>query len=82
MNTLTIKIPPDLEQELLQLSEHAHLSKSELVRRALSAFMAQRRSATSFVSALDQAGDVVGCFTGNPPDLSSNPDYLKDFGRV
>jgi len=75
-------IPPDLEQELLQLSEHAHVSRSELVRRALSAFMAQRRSATTFVSALDQAGDVVGCFTGSPSDLSSNPAYLKDFGRV
>lgn len=82
MNTLTIKIPPELEQELLQFSQHAHLSKSELVRRALSAFMAQRKSANSFVSALDQAGDVVGCFAGSPADLSSNPDYLKDFGRV
>jgi hypothetical protein len=82
MNTLTIKIPPALEQELLQLSEQVHLSKSELVRRALSAFMAQSKSATPFVSALDLAGDVVGCCGGSPPDLSSNSAYLKDFGRV
>jgi hypothetical protein len=82
MNTLSIKIPPALDQELLQLSEQVHLSKSELVRRALTAFMAQRKSASTFVSALDQAGDVVGCFGGSPSDLSSNPIYLKDFGRV
>jgi len=82
MNTLTIKIPAHLEQELAQLSEQVHVSKSELVRRALAAFVAQSKSANAFVSALDQAGDVVGCFGGSPPDLSSNPAYLKDFGSV
>jgi metal-responsive CopG/Arc/MetJ family transcriptional regulator len=80
MNTLTLKIPSALEQELLRLSEQAHLSKSELVRRALAAFVAQRKAAAA--SALDQAGDLVGCFSGGHPDLSSNMDHLKDFGRV
>lgn len=82
MNTLTIKIPPALEQDLLDFSKQTHLSKSELVRRALTAFMAQRASTQPLVSALDQAGDVVGCFAGSPPDLSCNPTYMKDFGRV
>ncbi len=82
MNTLTVKIPPALEQDLLAFSQQAHLSKSELVRRALSAFLAQGASARPFVSTLDQAGDVVGCFGGSPSDLSCNPEYLKDFGRV
>lgn len=82
MNTLTIKISATLEQELLQLSEQAHLSKSELVRRALVAFIAQRKTAAPFVSALEQAGDLVGCFSGGPADLSSNPKYLEDFGKV
>jgi very-short-patch-repair endonuclease len=39
-------------------------------------------SVTPFVSALDQAGDVVGCFSGGPTDLSSNPDHLASFGRT
>ena len=82
MNTLTIKIPPVLEQELIQLSKQAQVSKSELVRRALLAFIAQGKSTTPFISALDQAGDLVGCFSGGPTDLSSTPDHLKDFGRV
>ena len=82
MNTLTIKIPVGLEQQLLRLSEQAHLSKSELVRRALAAYVSQSHAATPFVSALDQAGDLVGCFSGGPSDLSSNAAYLKDFGKV
>lgn len=70
MNTLTVKIPLGLEQELLQLSEQTHLSKSELVRRALTAFVARLKSTETFVSALDRAGDLVGCFVGSQSDLS------------
>ena len=82
MNTLTIKIPPSLEQELVRLSEQEQLSKSELVRRALVAYIGQRRAAAPFVSALEQAGDLVGCFHGGPGDLSSNPRHLDDFGQA
>jgi len=69
---MTVKIPATLEQELVQLSQQAHVTKSELVRRP---------HTTPFVSALDQAGDLVGCFSGGPADLSSNSEYLKDFGQ-
>ncbi len=82
MNTLTIKISPALEQALLRLSAETHLSKSELVRCALVAYISQRTPGTPFVSALDQAGDLVGCFNGGPTDLSSNKDYLEGFGKV
>ncbi len=82
MGTLTIKIPPQLEQELVLASERQHLSKSELVRRALVAYVSQRKAAAPYISALEQAGDLVGCFSGGPSDLSSNPAHLDDFGRV
>ena len=82
MNTLTIKIPPQLDREIVLASERERLSKSELVRRALVAYLNQRPAAAPMVSALDQAGDLVGCFSGGPADLSSNPEHLKDFGRV
>ena len=82
MNTLTIKIPPQLEQEIVLVSEREHLSKSELVRRALVAYLSQRNAAVPTLSALEQAGDLVGCFSGGPSDLSSNPHHLDDFGRV
>ena len=81
MVTLTIKISSTMEQELLKASDQAHLSKSELVRRALEAYIGQRKTTAPFVSALDQAGDLVGCFSGGPSDLSSNPRHLDGFGR-
>lgn len=82
MNTLTIKIPEPLEKDLVRLSKQAHISKSELVRQALQAFIAHSQSAVPFVSALDHAGDLVGCFSGGPPDLSTNPEHLNGFGSV
>ena len=82
MNTLNIKIPPQLEQEIVLASEREHLSKSELVRRALVAYISQRNAAVPTMSAREQAGDLVGCFSGGPSNLSSNPRHLDDFGRV
>ena len=82
MSTLSIKLPESLEHDLLQMSTQAHLSKSELVRRALVAYIGQLKASTPFVSALDQAGDLVGCFAGGPEDLSSNPRHLDGFGGV
>lgn len=82
MSTLTIKIPPDLDEALTCASEQAHLSKSEFARRALVSYLNQRKVDTPFTSALEQAGDLVGCFAGGPADLSSNPSHLDDFGRI
>jgi metal-responsive CopG/Arc/MetJ family transcriptional regulator len=79
MNTVTVKIAPALAQDLMRLSAREHLSKSELVRRAIAAYVLQKNQASS---ALDQAGDLVGCFDQGPSDLSSNPRYLDDFGKV
>ena len=82
MNTLTVKIPPSLDEALAQASARTHVNKSELVRRALDLYLRQHEGERPFVSALDQAGDLVGCFAGGPKDLASNPEHLADFGRV
>jgi metal-responsive CopG/Arc/MetJ family transcriptional regulator len=82
MNTLTIKIPSELEQEIVLASQREHLSKSELVRRALVAYVSQQKAGIHNRSALEQAGELVGCFSGGASDLSSNPRHLDDFGRV
>jgi Ribbon-helix-helix protein, copG family len=81
MNTLTIKIPDDLDAALALASQREHLTKSELVRRALSAYVARPAGSAPFVSALEQAGDLVGCFKGGPRDLASNPKYMAGFGK-
>lgn len=82
MNILTVKLPPALDEALTQASAHDHISKSALVRQALQAYLVQRQSTTAFVSALDRAGDLVGCFEGGPTDLASNPAHLADFGKA
>ncbi len=82
MNTISIKISEPLEQTLARLSQRERVSKSELIRRALHAYAAQRDSAAPAQSALDLAGDLVGCFAGGPNDLASNPIHLAEFGRV
>ena len=81
MNTMTIKLPSELDDEVARASAQEHVSKSALVRRALEAYLAQRKSATPFVSALDKASDLVGCFEGGPGDLASNPAHLAGFGK-
>jgi len=82
MHTLTIKIPLRLEQDIAMASQREHLSKSELVRRAVQVYIGQIPAQTLKQSALDKAGDLVGCFSGGPSDLSTNPRHLDDFGRV
>lgn len=80
MKNLTIKISQQLEQDIVLASAREHLSKSELVRRALAAYISQRNPAVPTLSALERAGDLMGCFSGGPTDLSSNPRHLDDFG--
>ena len=82
MNTLTLKVPTSLEIALERMAEVAHLSKSEVARRAIAAYVGQSTPSGGFVSALDRAGDLVGCFEGGPKDLSSNPKYMDGFGKV
>ena len=82
MNTLTLKIPDDLEAQLNEASQRAQLSKSELVRRALANYLGHKNAVERGApSVLALAGDLVGCFGGGPADLSSNPRHLDGFGQ-
>ena len=82
MNTLSIKLESPLEKTLLKLSQRERVTKSELVRRALQAYAMQRMHDVPAQSALEKAGDLVGCFKSAPADLASNPAHMADFGRV
>ncbi len=81
MDTLTLKIPPELTTALAEASARQNLSKSELVRRAVTAYLAQAGELAGASSALVLAGDLVGCFEGGPADLSCNPRHLDGFGQ-
>jgi hypothetical protein len=81
MDTLTVKIPAALRAALEQACRAEHLPKSDLVRRALDAYLSRPAKPGRRPSALEQAGDLVGCFTVGPKDLASHPRHLDGFGR-
>ncbi len=83
MAVISLKLTDALDAQLTAQAQRRRLSKSELVRRALTAFL----QASELVvdgpqpqSAADLLADLVGCFEDGPPDLSSNPAHLSDFG--
>jgi len=80
MKTMSVKLPPVLEAKLKALVRERRTSKSEVVRAALEAYFA-RDGKPRKLSALDLAGDLVGCLKGGPRDLSTNPKYMRGFGR-
>jgi predicted transcriptional regulator len=81
MSTLSIKISAEMERAIEQVIRREHLTKSELVRRSLAAYVSRPAARSKFVSALEQAGDLAGCFAGGPGDLATNPKYMRDFGK-
>jgi len=83
MALLTVKLTPELEAQLQGRASQEELSKSELVRRALWAYLAQQPCSApkQRLSALDQVADLVGICTGAPADLASNPEHLAGFGE-
>ena len=82
MNALTFKLPDDLDTALQLASQRHKVSKSELVRRAIAAYIEPPSSQGQPASALALAGDLVGCFSGGPDDLATNPRHMADFGRT
>jgi Arc/MetJ-type ribon-helix-helix transcriptional regulator len=83
MAVISLKLTDDLDAQLTAQAQRRRLSKSELVRRALSAFLQSSEQGGDGLqpqSAADLLADLVGCCEDGPPDLSSNPAYMSDFG--
>lgn len=79
MKVISVKLPAELERELAAQAKRKGLSRSDVVREALvQSFTTPRRRARSLVA---RAPDLVGCVSGGPRDLSTNPAYLDDLGR-
>jgi Arc/MetJ-type ribon-helix-helix transcriptional regulator len=84
MAVISLKLSDALDAQLTEQAQRRRLSKSELVRRALTAFLqpsAQGVEGSASQSAADLLADLVGCCEAGPADLSCNPAYLSDFGR-
>ena len=80
MKTISIKLPHEMDARLTAVANRTGKSKSEVTRQALEGFFRhgpQKRA----VSAYDLARDLIGKFQGGPRDLSTNPKYLRGYGR-
>ena len=75
MRTVSFKLPVELDRKLDELARRRRSSRSAVVREALEALAIDRRGS---VTAL--AGHLVGSAEG-PGDLSTNPKYMKNFGK-
>lgn len=83
MAVISLKLTEALDAQLTAQAQRRRLSKSELVRRALTAFLQaseQEVDGPQPQSAADLLADLVGCCEDGPPDLSSNSAHLSDFG--
>ncbi len=80
MKTLTVKLPDELARQIDQAARQRGCTRSALIRQALTGYLVEGQTSGHGPSALDLAGDLVGCVDG-PEDLSSNPDHLADYGR-
>jgi predicted transcriptional regulator len=79
MKAVSIKVSKGVDAKLTALAQRRKTTKSALVRAALDELV-DRGGAPRAGSALELAGDLVGCLRG-PVDLSTNKDHLKAFGR-
>ena len=74
MKTVTVKVPDDLFRKLDQSARTRKLSKSEIIREALSV---REEAAASLYSRIE---DLVFDGSRLPADLSTNPRHLKGYG--
>lgn len=79
MRTVSIKLPPALDNRLGMLARRRRTTKSALIRAALDDLVA-RQGTPGAGSALEQVKDLVGCLEG-PADLSTSGARLAGFGR-
>lgn len=79
MKTLSLKLPEALYGDLAALADDQGVSKSALVREALTELF-RRKRAPGRGSALALLQDWVGAVEG-PEDLSYNKAHLEDLGR-
>jgi Ribbon-helix-helix protein, copG family. len=75
MQSISLKLPEDLEQLLDKLARERSLPRSAILREALRAY-----AANAGTSATAVAGDLVGSLEG-PRDLSTAARHMTGFGE-
>ena len=76
MKTLSLKLPDDLDVQLTEAARRRGVTKSDLMRDALSAYL-EKADPGSFAA---RAADLAGCVSASE-DLASNAEHLDGYGR-
>lgn len=81
MKTISLKLSEDLSTWLEERAEKLGRTKSDLVRESLERDRQGENSSRRLKpSCHDLMKDVCGSFNG-PPDLSTHPKYMENYGR-
>ena len=76
METVTVKLPPDLSSRLSLRARESSRSKSEIIRQALRAQLNGEKKSESL---LDRAADLAGKYASGRKN-SSHKKHLDTFG--
>ena len=79
MTTVSLKMSETLAIRLQDAARERGVSKSVLIRSALEVYL-ESDEVEKPRSALSHAADPAGVLSG-PEDLSTNKDYLENFGQ-
>lgn len=81
MKVRSLKLSKELEQALREHAREKGVSDSFVMREAIAEYLAAPARTSSVRSAADAAAHLIGSLDGTPADLSTNPKYLKGFGK-
>jgi predicted DNA-binding protein len=79
-NRITVRVPDALTARLRNRSRAKGTTESELVREALENYLGHSGGERSAYDLAEEAG-IIGSARNEPKDLSTNPRYLKGFGK-
>jgi len=77
---ITVRVPQALTARLRNRSRAKGTTESELVREALENYLGHSGGERSAYDLAEEAG-IIGSARNAPRDLSTNPRYLKGFGK-
>ena len=78
MQTISLKLPEALLEELDREAKAKHMTRSTLIRKSLERTLHPQRGP---VSCYDLARDLAGSVKGMPADLAENNSYTDGFGK-
>jgi metal-responsive CopG/Arc/MetJ family transcriptional regulator len=77
---MSIKMTVELDARLRSFLRERNMSRSDRVRKAISAFLDQQHDEASPRSVVNLMHDLIGSVR-DPEDLSTSKEHMKDYGR-